>query len=142
MYRNIVKLFLRLAIASSFLSAVADRLGLWPEDWSSWNNWSNFLDYTKNVNTWAPDSMISFLGFTATFLEVLFGICLLVGFKTEFFAKLSGVLLLFFALAMGFSLHLKAPLDYSVFTAAAAAFALSLFKEKYWEIDQIFFSTK
>lgn len=137
MYKKIVKIFLRLALAGSFLSAVADRIGLWPENWSSWNDWNNFLDYTKTINTWAPDSIIPFLGFTATILEVLFGICLLIGFKTEFFAKLSGVLLLLFAFAMSFSLHVKAPLDYSVFTASAAAFALSLMKEKYLEIDQV-----
>jgi len=54
---------------------------------------------------------------------------LLLGYKTEFFAKLSGCLLLLFALSMSFSTGIKGAFDYSVFTSAAAAFSLSLMKE-------------
>ena len=59
----------------------------------------------------------------------------MIGFKTELFAKLSGFLLLLFALAMTFSSGIKGPLDFSVFSASAAAFALSLMKEKKLELD-------
>jgi thiosulfate dehydrogenase (quinone) large subunit len=63
-----------------------------------------------------------------------------VGFKTGLFAKLSGFLLLAFALSMTFSTGIKGAFDYSVFSAAAAAFALSFIKEKYLELDTILFT--
>lgn len=136
------KLFLRLAISISFLSAVADRLGLWPNDISTWGNWTNFLDYTQLINPWIPDSLIPAVGFTATALEVIFAICLIIGLKTELFAKLSGILLLIFGLSMTFSTGIKGAFDYSVFSASAAAFAIALIKGKYMELDTLFFSDK
>lgn len=132
---KIIKIFLRLAIALSFLSAVADRLGMWPEAISAWGNWDDFLNYTATLNPWFPEAVIPAMGFIATAAEVIFAICLIFGFKTEFFARLSGFLLLIFALSMTFSLGIKGAFDYSVYTAAAAAFALSLMKEKYFEVD-------
>ncbi len=124
---KLIKLFLRIALATAFLSAVADRLGLWPADISSWGNWPAFLAYTQQINPWAPEGLIPTLGFLATAAELLFGICLLLGFKTNLFATLSGYLLLIFGLAMAFSVGLKKAFDFSVFSASAAAFALSVF---------------
>jgi len=132
-----IKLFLRLSLAVGFLSAVADRFGFWPAEVSAWGNWASFLDYTQSINPWIPENFIPALGILATAAELIFGICLLIGFRTSLFAKLSGWLLLIFALSMAFSLGIKAPFDYSVFAAAAAAFALSTIKEKFWEIDEI-----
>jgi thiosulfate dehydrogenase [quinone] large subunit len=137
MTRKIIKLFLRLSIAGSFLSAVADRFGWWSAEVSAWGNWTKFLDYTRLINPWFPDSFIPVVGALATGAEILFGLCLLVGFKTEFIAKLSGLLLLVFALSMTLSSGIKGPLDYSVFSASAAAFALSLMNEKFFEIDML-----
>lgn len=136
-YKIGIKLFLRVAIASSFLSAVADRFGLWSEAVSAWGNWRAFVEYTAVVNPWFPESMIPSLAILATTAEIFFAICLIIGFKTELFAKLSGFLLLMFALSMTFSLGIKAPFDYSVFTASAAAFALGLIQEKQLELDCI-----
>lgn len=135
MKHQIIKLFLRLAISTSFFSAVADRFGYWPKEISTWGNWNSFLEYTGFINPWFPSSLIPIIGSLATIAEVIFACFLIIGFKTEFFAKLSGFLLLSFALAMTFSSGIKGPLDYSVFIAAAAAFALSLMKDKYFELD-------
>ena len=132
---RIIKLFLRLAIATAFLSAVADRYGMWNEEVSVWGNWNSFIEYTQFINPWFPASIIPAIGFLVTAAEIIFAVCLLLGYKTELFAKLSGVLLLIFALSMTFSIGIKAAFDYSVFTASAAAFALSLLKEKYLELD-------
>ncbi|NMH86274.1 DoxX family protein [Flavivirga algicola] len=137
MNQNIIKLFLRLAISIGFLSAVADRFGFWQKEVSAWGNWQSFLDYTQVINPIVPKSLIPFLGTTATVAEIIFAIGLLVGWKTELFAKLSGYLLLVFALAMSFSTGIKGVFDYSVLSASAAAFALSLMKEKYFEIDGV-----
>ncbi len=137
MNQKIIKVFLRLALAFGFLSAVADRFGLWGKDLSTWGNWDSFLQYTALINPWFPNSMISIIAFIATALEVIFAICLIIGLKTEGVAKWSGMLLLVFALSMTFSTGIKGAFDYSVFSAAAGAFALSLMKEKYLELDNL-----
>ena len=137
MYNKILKLFLRFAIAIGFLSAVADRLGLWSKEVSVWGNWDNFFSYTQLINPWVPNSLIPILGLVATILEIIFAIFLIIGFKTELFAKLSGILLLVFGLSMTFSTGIKGAFDYSVFTASAGAFALSLMREKYFELDSL-----
>ena len=133
-----VKLFLRAALAASFLSAVADRFGLWPEAVSAWGNWNSFLEYTEIVNPWFPVWSIPAIAIIATAAELLFGLLLLLGLKTRLAANLSGILLLLFALSMSFSTGLKGALDYSVFTAAAAAFALGAIREKFLEVDSYF----
>lgn len=130
-----VKIFLRLALSISFLSAVADRFGFWSKEVSAWGNWENFVAYTKVLNPLIPESLINPVGIIATAAEIIFPVFLLLGFKTELFARLSGFLLLLFALSMTFSTGIKGAFDYSVFTSAAAAFALSLMKEKYLEVD-------
>lgn len=134
---KIIKLFLRLAISFGFLSAVADRFGIWNKEVSVWGNWDNFLSYTQLINPWIPDSLISTIGIIATAAEIISAIFLIVGLKTELFAKLSGFLLLIFALSMTFSTGIKGAFDYSVFSASAGAFALSLMKEKYLELDNL-----
>lgn len=135
MSKKIIKLFLRLAISSGFLSAVADRFGMWSKEVSAWGNWDNFLNYTQIINPWIPNSLIPALGVTATTAEIIFAIFLIIGFKTEFFAKLSGFLFLIFALSMTFSTGIKGAFDFSVFIASAGAFALCLMKDKYLEVD-------
>lgn len=126
---RIVKLFLRFAIASAFLSAVLDRFGIWPEEQSAWGNWENFVSYTGQLLPWLPDFAVNFMAIIATAAEVVFSILLLSGYKVGLTAKLSGFLLLSFAFAMSISLGIKASLDYSVFTASSSAFAL-------WLIDK------
>jgi len=137
MSKKIIKLFLRFGIGIGFLSAVADRFGLWPAEVSAWGNWESFLEYTKLINPLIPETLVPAFGVIATAAETLFGICLIIGFKTELIVKLSGFLMLVFALAITFSTGIKGALDYSVFAASAGAFGLSIMNEKYLEIDSI-----
>ena len=137
MYNRIVKIFLRLALSTAFLSAVADRFGLYPSEMSAWGNWKSFLEYTSLINPWFPPSITSGLATIATVAEIILGLFLLLGLKTELMAKLSGYLLLLFALSMTFSLGFKTAFDYSVFSASAAAFSLSMIKEKFCELDAL-----
>ena len=88
-------------------------------------------------NPWIPNSLIPTIGLLVTIAEIVFAIFLIIGFKTELFAKLSGFLLLLFAVSMTFSTGVKGALDFSVFSASAGAFALSLMKEKYLELDNL-----
>ncbi|KAA1245604.1 DoxX family protein [Aquimarina sp. RZ0] len=130
-----IKLFLRASIAFGFLSAVADRLGFWSKEKSAWGSWDNFIEYTQVINPWFPNTLINAIGTVTTGAEIILAIFLLIGFKTSLSATISGFLLLIFSIAMTLSLSVKAPLDYSVFSAAAAAFGVSLLKEQYLEID-------
>lgn len=123
---KIAEWFLRVALSAGFLSATADRFGMWPKEVSAWGNWQSFVAYTKSLNPFAPDSLVPLLAYTATGLEIALGVLLLTNFKTNWVAKASSALLLLFALSMTISKGIKAPLDYSVFTGSAAAFALSM----------------
>lgn len=142
MNNKIIKLFLRIAISFGFLSAVADRFGIWSKEVSVWGNWDSFLSYTQLINPWIPNSLIPTIGFLATATEIIFAVFLIIGFKTELFGKLSGFLLLLFALSMTFSTGIKGAFDFSVFSASAGAFALSLMKEKYLELDNLISKSK
>ncbi len=136
MSTKLTKLFLRLSIGAGFLSAVADRFGLWPAEVSAWGNWNSFEQYTQTINPWFPPSIIPFIAIAATALEIIFGVALVIGYRTRLVAQLSGWLLLAFALAMTFSRGIKAPLDAAVFAASAGAFGLGLIKEGFLEISK------
>lgn len=125
MDRKFTEWFLRLALSIGFLSAVADRFGWWPAEWSAWGDWGSFVEYTQLLNPWIPVTLTGLTAAIATGLEIVLAIGLLLPYKTVWTARISGILLLVFGLAMAFSLNVKAPLDYSVFPASAAAFALS-----------------
>jgi uncharacterized membrane protein YphA (DoxX/SURF4 family) len=137
---NAVQLFLRIAISVSFLSAVADRLGLWGAPGTqgvSWGNWENFVAYSQAVNSFAGPQLNHGLAVIATILEALLAVLLLTGYKTRLAAIASGILLVGFALAMSYSFGVKPSLDYSVWTAAAASFALSTFNSYRYSIDSL-----
>src|SRR6516165_12663181 len=96
-------IFLRLALGIGFLSAVADRFGLWGVYGHSnvaWGNYARFVDYTAKLNWFLPAAMIPVLAVIATAAETLFGLLLVLGWKTRITALLSGVLLTSFALTM------------------------------------------
>lgn len=134
MYLKLVKLFLRFAIAGGFLSAVADRFGLWSYH-VAWGNWDSFVAYTQTLMPWFSHFWVQVAATIATVAEVIFAICLLIGWKVMLFAKLSGALMLLFALAMCVSGGVKTAFDASVFAASAAAFGLGTMKEKFLEIQ-------
>ena len=121
--------FLRLALGISFLSAVSDRFGLWGgygQPNVSWGNYARFVDYTAKLNWFLPVAMIPALAIIATAAETLFGLLLVLGWKTRILALLSGVLLTSFALTMTMTLGVKAPLNFSVFSAAGGALLLGV----------------
>lgn len=130
------QLFLRFAISVTILSAVADRFGFWGKN-SAWGNWENFEKYTRQLTFFLPETLSNFSAYTATFLEILFPLMLILGFKTKMAAYGTGFLLLVFALSMTIALGIKAPLDYSVWIGSAAAFLLATQKEYYFSIDTL-----
>jgi putative oxidoreductase len=118
-------LYARIALGAAFLSAVADRFGLWGK-YASWGNFANFTHYTAQVNSFMPAFIIPFLAWAATATELLLGIGLVVGIWPRRVAFGAATLLFLFGTAMAISFGIKSPLDYSVFSASAAALLLAL----------------
>jgi uncharacterized membrane protein YphA (DoxX/SURF4 family) len=132
--------FLRLALGISFLSAVADRFGLWGVYGHSnvaWGNYARFVDYTAKLNWFLPAAMIPALAIMATAAETLFGLLLVLGWKTRITTLLSGVLLITFALTMTMALGVKAPLNLSVFSAAGGALLLATCANFPFSLDEL-----
>lgn len=134
---DISTLFLRLALAAGFLSAVAARLNLWGKRASVSEAWNSFLNYTAEVNSFLPKRFIPTIAVLATILETGLAVLLLLGFKTSYASFGAAILLLLFALAMTCSYGIKEPLDYSVFAASAGAFLLATIPVYKWSIDQL-----
>jgi uncharacterized membrane protein YphA (DoxX/SURF4 family) len=136
--RGPASVFLRLALGGGFLSAVADRFGLWGPTGTknvAWGDFAHFTQYTGQVNPWAPAALIPTLARVSTGAELVLGAALILGLFTRWAALLSGILLLLFAGGMSIGTRLKAALDASVFSAAAAAFALVVLGAGPWSVD-------
>jgi putative oxidoreductase len=117
----------RVALAVTLLSAVADRFGLWGPPGSpraAWGDWAHFVAYCGVLNSFAPKALIPALAWIATGFEIVFGVGLLIGYKLEYVAYGAAGLFALFALAMTWSLGVKAPLDYSVFADVGGALLL------------------
>ena len=57
---RVVILYARIALGAAFLSAVADRFGLWGR-YGGWGNFANFEKYTAQVNSFMPAFIVPFL---------------------------------------------------------------------------------
>src|SRR5262249_40856563 len=71
-WREITFLFARLALGASFLSAVADRFGLWGPYGAknvSWGNFAHFVEYTGAVTSLFPSSLTVSFAWAATVAE-------------------------------------------------------------------------
>jgi uncharacterized membrane protein YphA (DoxX/SURF4 family) len=136
--RRYASVFLRLALGAAFLSGVADRFGLWGPAGTvnvAWGDFQRFTAYTAQLNPWAPAPTVPALAWVATVAELVLGVALILGFFTRWSALLSGILLLLFALGMTVGTGLKSALNASVFSAAAAAFALTVLGPGLWAAD-------
>ena len=132
--------FLRFALGLSFLSAVADRFGFWGsfgEHHVAWGTFARFVAYTGQLNWFLPKGTITTLAIVATCAETILGFLLLLGWQTRTAALLSGALLLLFAVTMAGALGIKAPLDFSVFSASGGAFVLASCTEYPFSIDRL-----
>ena len=117
--------YARIALGAAFLSGIASRFGLWGKG-VGYGSFANFVGYTAEVNSFMPTSTIPFLAWAATVAELVLGVALILGVRLRWAALGSALLLLLFGAAMAISFGLKEPLDYSVFSASAAALLLAL----------------
>lgn len=121
-------LYARIALGAAFLSAVGSRFGMYGAN-VGWGNFANFQRYTGEVNSFLPAFTIPFVAWAATVAETALGIALILGIWPRCVALSSSLLLALFGIAMAISFGIKSPLDYSVFSASAAALLLALFQD-------------
>jgi putative oxidoreductase len=121
--------YARVALGAAFLSGIASRFGLFGKN-VGYGNFANFVKYTAEVNAFMPAYTIPFLAWSATVAELVLGIALILGVWPRWAALGSAVLLALFGIAMAISFGIKSPLDYSVFSASAAAVLLALYKNR------------
>ena len=91
----------------------------------AWGSYIRFVAYTAKLLWLLPPATVPALALAATVAETFFGLLLILGWKTRLASLLSGILLTTFALSMTLAFGVKAPLDYSVFSAAGGALLLA-----------------
>jgi uncharacterized membrane protein YphA (DoxX/SURF4 family) len=138
----LVTVYLRVAVAAAFLSAVADRFGLWGPFGTpnvAWGEFGRFVAYVGKLNWFVPEGLWSLAAWLATAAELALGLLLLVGLWTRVVAMLSALLLLVFALAMTVALGPEPPLAFSVWSASAGAALLATVPEPacVWSLDHL-----
>jgi uncharacterized membrane protein YphA (DoxX/SURF4 family) len=127
-----VTVYLRVALGAAFLSAVADRFGLWGPFGTpnvAWGEFGRFVAYVGKLNWFVPEGLWPLAAWLSTAAELALGLLLLVGLWTRVAATLSALLLLVFALAMTVALGPEAPLAFSVWSASAGAALLAALPE-------------
>ena len=124
---GLVRIALRLSLASAFLSAVADRFGWWkPFGQGSWGSMDAFADYAHQLVPFATGWLLTVIVWTATATEATLGVLLLTGWRPKLVGTATCLVLIVFGTAMAVSLGMESPLSYSVFSAASAAAAYAV----------------
>jgi len=124
---QITTVLLRVALACTFLAAVADRLGFIGPYGSrnvSWGDWKHFEAYVAVLNWFIPKALIPALSTLETAIETGLALGLLFGIYPRIVAWSSAILLSSFAVTMTVAQGILAPLGYGVFTAISAALLL------------------
>lgn len=137
-YTSVFQLYLRLALGIGYLSAGLDRFGVWGpygSDAIAWGDWQHFMEYARKLLFFLPYKLAEVCAFIASAGEIVFGILLIIGWKTRFSAIGSGILALLFALGMAVGIRFRAPLDYSVYVVSAGSFLLATLPAYRWSID-------
>jgi uncharacterized membrane protein YphA (DoxX/SURF4 family) len=124
---RVVRVALRLSLASAFLSAVADRFGWWEQfGRGSWGSMGAFADYVQQLVPFASGWLLTVIAWAATVTEVTLGVLLLTGWRPKLVGAATCLTLIVFGTAMAVSLGIETPLSYSVFSAASAAAAYAI----------------
>lgn len=135
---DIPQLILRLVLGIGFLLPVMDRfgwLGAAGVNGNAWGNWESFVSYTNSLMPYFSKSLAGIMAALATLAEIVFGVTLIIGFKTRLAAIGSFVLTLIFALSMAVFLGPRIPFNYSVFADSAAALLLACIPAYRWSVS-------
>jgi hypothetical protein len=122
-----VRIALRLSLAAAFLSAVADRFGLWePFGQGSWGSMDAFANYAHQLVPFTSGWLLAAIVWAATATEATLAVLLLTGWRPKYVGAATCLVLIVFGTAMAVSLGIESPLSYSVFSAASAAAAYAI----------------
>lgn len=124
---QISRIFVRFALGSAFLSAIADRFGVYGPPGSKYvgfGDWSHFVKFVAVLNWFLPKGFIPTVAVLETVIELALGVALLLGIYQRQVALSSAALLMSLALTMSIALRINVALSYSVFSAAGAALLL------------------
>jgi hypothetical protein len=124
---QISRIFVRFALGSAFLSALADRFGVYGPPGSKYvgfGDWLHFVKFVAVLNWFLPKGFIPTVAVLETVIELALGVALLLGIYQRQVALSSAALLMSFALTMSIALRINVALSYSVFSAAGAALLL------------------
>jgi uncharacterized membrane protein YphA (DoxX/SURF4 family) len=125
---RIVRVALRVSLATAFLSSVMDRFGWWgPFGQGTWGNMGAYADYTHQLLPFASGTLLTVVVWLSTVTETILGVLLLTGWWPKLVGAASCLVLIVFGTAMAVSLGMEAPLSYSVYSAASAAAAYAVF---------------
>jgi uncharacterized membrane protein YphA (DoxX/SURF4 family) len=135
---GIAQLVLRIALGLGFILPVLDRLGILGPKGSTgvaWGDWKYFVDYTNTLTPFLNRTLANVMAALATLAEIIFGICLIIGYKTKQVALGAALLTLAFGLSMAIFLGIGAPFNYPVFVFTGAGLVLSGIGRYKWSID-------
>ena len=136
--KPMAQLFTRLALGIGFLWPVMDRLG-WlgaPGSGSvAWGDWDSFVTYTNTLIPFANRGITNVMAFAATLAEIVFGICLIAGYKIRLVALGGAALTLTFAFCMAIFISPDAPLNYPVFVFSSGNLLLATISSYRWSVD-------
>lgn len=122
-----VRVALRLSLAAAFLSAVADRFGVWESlGQGNWGSMGRFADYTHELVPFASGWSLTVIVWAATVTESTLGMLLLAGWWPQLVGGATCLVLIMFGTAMAVSHGIEEPLSYSVFSASSAAAAYAV----------------
>ncbi|UGT57481.1 MauE/DoxX family redox-associated membrane protein [Nocardia asteroides] len=122
-------LFTRAALGAGFLSAVADRFGLWGDPGTgnvAWGDFTSFTAYVGDLAPYLPDPLVEVTAWAATGVEIVLGLALVFGVLLRWTGIAGFATLVAFGGSMFFFSGFETPLNASVFSAAAAAALLAL----------------
>ena len=128
----------RLLIGVAFFENVIDRLGFIGPPGApgvSWGDFQHFIEYTAQVNAFAPASIVPALAVLATIAEGTFGVTILLGVRLRLASVGSALLLFTFATAM--VLSGLSEMQYGVYLMSVAAWALATVDSSALSVDAL-----
>lgn len=129
----------RLLIGLAFFENVIDRLGFLGPPGApgvSWGDFQHFIEYTAQVNAFAPAAIVPALAVVATIAEGTLGVTMLAGVRVAIASLGSALLLFTFGTAM--VLSGLSEMQYGVYLMSVAAWALATTDATALSIDALF----
>ncbi|MFD2513355.1 DoxX family membrane protein [Pontibacter locisalis] len=139
-YLPYANLFLRITLALTLLSAVADRLGLWGEPDTQnvmWGSWFAYEGYVHQLIPFLSEGFSDKLALAVTVLEIALGAMLLFGVKVRWAAIGTGTLTMLLAITISMATGIKEPINKAMFVVSAASFLLACTPVYRWTLNGI-----